>query len=55
MKYKITIAAASAAMGFASAFADSSDDAQFYKYTNYNPDDASKTLKYEDFLSLIHI
>lgn len=51
MKYKITIAAASAAMGFASAFADSADDAQFYKYTNYNPDDASKTLKYEDFLT----
>ena len=47
---RLFAAAAFAASGALPAFAGASD-AEFYKYTNYNPDAPSSALKYGDFLN----
>ena len=47
---RLFAAAAFAASGALPAFAGTSD-AEFYKYTNYNPDAPSSALKYGDFLN----
>ena len=50
MAKRLFVSAFFAASGVLSAFAGVSD-AEFYKYTNYNPDAPASAPKYEDFLN----